>query len=650
MTSSLLLSKVFSNPKLLERGGLKAFSLILQYGPPAIDYKRNDDIYDYYRNMFELVNNFLYFDLKPALRDHLLSTIAEQYYEMEELFDQPVLNENLRDPELLKGHCKEPLRHILSFLCNSCPLMFFCLISDYMKFDAEKMASVYDITEYNFSMDAEFVDLCSLLLMGYCVYNSPEKAWYKYNGKIWEKVEIKSVAIVLLKKFYIFMSDLTMELQKELESTDNEDEKKALENRISKYKTFCVKKNYLRMKSILEPVEDILCSKEDLLKFNKPEHYFSADNGIVNLQNGRIKPHEPLNYATFCSPVAYIPRSEIDFTRLEGEKLLNYFVDSFCSENAEMRKYFQRWFGYGITGLVCEQQMLIIKGRGSNSKSVLVNLSDDTLGDYFANLPRCVIIDSNSSAGQATPQFEKLTTARLGAVVELKRKDKMHMENIKNITGGDKLPHRNLFKGYEKISTNTKLFVITNEMAKASFSYAYARRIIVFPSEAKFIKGLKKEDKRPGVYPVIFGFDKKMRHKTVLEAFLRFLIEGAMDLFALREEEGYSGIPQPEAVVKATEEYLSSINDIGRFILDITDKNTQTYSDEILFENYKNWYYKYKGQDTYTSFTRFTEELQEMGISPTSEGEYIISADDRKEKARYQISSVQEISNGEDYY
>lgn len=642
MSSGPILSKVLSDPRLLREGGATAFRLLLEYSPTPVDYDRDEDVQTFYRNLFELAANFLYADFRALLEEHIMSQGGERLYNrLEAELYHPVTNENLRDPERLLECCRLPMENLLVLVYKTTPLVFYCLLTHYMSFQGDRLASKYKITEYNLACDTEFIDVCALLLIGWCVYNTPERSWYKYNGRIWEKAEGKSVAVFLLKKFYAFVCDLTLVLSEDLLSLESDDEKKTLETKIGRYKSFWVKKGFGKIKSILEPLEDILRSGEDIHKFNKKDYHLFAFNGVVDLTTGERRDFRPLDYATFRTPVAYIPRGEIerDVRREEAEALFQYFIDCFTSEDGENKEFVQVYFGYGITGKICEQTFLIIRGKGSNSKSIFLSLFTNTLGEYFTNLPRCVIIDGGKVAGQATPQFEKLATARLGAVAELKSKDKFDLENIKNITGGDSLPSRSLYKGYESIQTQTKIFTITNEIAKALFSYAYARRVIIFPSQAKFIKGLREEDRRPGVYPVIFDLGNKMKDRRVCEAFLRFLVEGAVKFFRLRSSPGYSGIPQPENVRRATESYLASIDDIGRFILDITGSLPQTFTFEVLFENFRDWYLKYKGRESFKNLSTFREELGEMGITPTNEEVVIIPGDANRHRPRYPITS-----------
>lgn len=641
MLEGTLLTKVLSNPQLLLSGGKKGFRKILELGPSPNDYEREKTTQEFYRNVFEIIANFLYKDFLSVTMNFLQETIGERANLIKRELYYPPGNEQLLVPEELLVYCGRPLYKLILVLYDISPAKTFCLLVHTMKLNSTILSSQYDITEYELAMDAEFIDVCVLLLMGNCIFNERDRKWYKYDGKLWKETKISAIASYLLRQFHTFINDLCSTLSKKTQNLEG-DARKEMESLIGHYKGFCIKKNYSKLKAILEPLEEILKTTQEISTLNSEEHYLWVENGLLDLRIGEVRPYNPTDFATFYVPVPYIKKAEItdsDEERRNGEKTFRYFIETFTSEKSELEDFLQLWFGYGITGLMSEQQFLVILGRGSNSKSIFAKLFKNTLGKYFSILPHCVVIESNKSSGQATPHLEKLAKIRLGVVIELKSKDKFDLQNLKNLTGGDDLPHRALYSSYEEIESKTKLFIITNEMAKATFSYSYARRVVIFPSTVRFVKGLKKENKTPGVYPVIYNFDKKMNDKFVSEAFLRFLVEGTKKLFEMSEKPDFSGIPLPEEVNSATENYLSSINDIGRYLLDITDNISREYTEETLFDNFKNWFYKYKGWDVKMGLTKFTTELEEMGVLPNEDNVYIIPGDPRKTKPRYNVGA-----------
>lgn len=628
-----MLEEVFSLTKLLREGKEEAFALLLKFGPPLQDWKREEYVQVYYSNLWKLVANFRYARLEKVITEYALVEIGkEELEQMKEKFYFPVTNPNLEDEDLL-SNCEIPLRNVLISLYSYSPPALFAILAHHMNFEADKLASKYRILEYNFSMDSVFIDVCSLLLMGYCIYNSGDNSWYSFQKKIWEKVDKTFVAVVLLVRFSSFTEDLCSTLQDISNDLEEEEEKKSVEDRKDFYRSFGSKKSYLRLKSYLEPLEIHLRSKLDIRSFNKKEYEFATFNGVVDLSTGILREYQAIDYLLFHSPISYIRDKQHD----EAEARLDYFLNCFTSDKGELKEFLQTYLGYCITGLVSEQTFLVMRGKGSNSKSILFNLFQSTLGEYYSPLPRCVIVEGKFSAGQATPQLEKLTTCRLGGIAELKKKSTLEIENIKNITGGDAIPSRGLFKGYENIRTATKLIVITNEMSRTNFQYSYARRVIMFPCQATFIRGLKKEESKAGLYPVIFGFNEKMQEKKVSEAFLRFLVEGSMRFYEMRKVEGYEGIPLPEEVKAATESYLASINEVGRFIMDITEEETKIYSEENMWENFKTWYFKYLGRECLKSFTTFQNDLEEIDIKCLDGGNYVIqgSPEKRGKKPRY---------------
>jgi len=629
-----MFSRVFSLTRLLIDGKEDAFSMLLEYGLKLRDWNKNKYVEIYYSNLWKIVNNFRYADLEKIISEKISKELGEEELkrQKEEYFIFSS-NENIEDEDILRN-CEIPLQNVLRILYSFSPCAFFAILKHHMKFDAVSLPSKYGVLQYDFSSEITYLELCSLLLMGEFIFNSPDGKWYQYTGQIWEEVETNAVALSLLNKTSSFCKNLSNELTKRITAAKKDDsQKEEMATDREFYQTFFSKKTYSKCKNSLDALCVTLRSKIDINKFNKKYEELAVSNGVVNLKTGNLRDFRSIDYFTFCTPIAY--------RKLETyPKTFNYFLECLTCGSKELLEFLQLWLGYSITGLVTEQTFLVLRGKGSNSKSVLFNLFHSTLGEYYTTLPRCVITEGNTSSGQATPQLEKLAICRVGGIAELKKKSTLDIENIKNVTGGDDIPSRSLFKGYNTIRSSTKLIIITNEMPRTNFQYSYARRILMFPCKAVFVKGLKEPDIKNGLFPIIFGFNEKMQTEDILESFLHFMVEGAKMFYEGYSKEHYQGISLPEDVKNYTEAYLRSINEVGRYILDITEEETKVYSLDQLWDNFKLWFMKEFNRDCFKSLCAFKGELEEIDIKCLDEDNYAIQGnpDKKGKKARFPMS------------
>lgn len=74
-----------------------------------------------------------------------------------------------------------------------------------------------------------------------------------------------------------------------------------------------------------------------------------------------------------------------------------------------------------------------------------------------------------------------------------------------------------------------------------------------------------------------------------------------------------------------------------RFINDITGNKPQTYTTEVLFENFGNWCIEYEGKETFKTLCEFREGLFGTGITPDNDYEFTIPGDEKIDKPRYEV-------------
>ncbi len=100
-------------------------------------------------------------------------------------------------------------------------------------------------------------------------------------------------------------------------------------------------------------------------------------NGTLDLQTGKLLPHDRQNYLTKLVPHDFILGAEAE------SPLWDEFLATIFADNWNMVRFLQRLFGSALVGQVIEHVLPILWGKGANGKSVLVETMLHVFGpDY----------------------------------------------------------------------------------------------------------------------------------------------------------------------------------------------------------------------------------------------------------------------------
>ena len=89
---------------------------------------------------------------------------------------------------------------------------------------------------------------------------------------------------------------------------------------------------------------------------------------------------------------------------------------------------------------------------------------EEILGDYKGEVPLQLITDKRSMIGRATPEVAQLVGIRYAVIQEPSKGDSINEGPLKEITGGDKLTARALYKNSFSFQPQFKLVVCTNTL------------------------------------------------------------------------------------------------------------------------------------------------------------------------------------------
>lgn len=304
-----------------------------------------------------------------------------------------------------------------------------------------------------------------------------------------------------------------------------------------------------------------------------------ADKMKINVNNGTLTvrrrppageeaivfgPHDPADLITKLAPVDYdqtavCPEYDKFFGRIQPRE--------------DMRSFLHQWGGLSFTGDVSEQKLAFLYGKGGNGKSVLIDAWSHVAGDYGETIPIETFLEQGKarSAGQATPDLAMLPGKRMLRTSEPEKNSKLAEAMIKLVTGGEPIQARHLNRDFFKFYPEFKLTISGNYRPTiAGTDEGIWRRVRLVP----FSVSIPKEER-----DITLG--DKLRKES--SGILNRLLQG------LREWLG-NGLMEPDEVVKATAEYRSDSDPLGRFLATCVEASeTDRVQSSVLYAVFEAW-------------------------------------------------------------
>ena len=303
--------------------------------------------------------------------------------------------------------------------------------------------------------------------------------------------------------------------------------------------------NVAAMEAALKILRDGLNFEAENL--NKAAHLFSCDNGIIDLRTGELMPHDAKHFITAASPVKYSPLNT-------APRFQKWLRDIFNGDE-ETIAFLKRWLGYCITGDVREHKMVFHLGPGRNGKGTLMDVLQAVLGnEYYATSPPNLLAYEIQGA---SPEIARLLGKRMVTISESEHETVIKEAMLKQLTGGDRLSARMLFKEYFEFQPTHKLQVFTNAKPKINGTdFAIRERMLLldYPNKYGTAEQLAEGE-------VTHLKDTSIRITLPREApgVLTWLVEGAVEWYA-------GGLREPEGIIQATKEFYQSQDKALQFV------------------------------------------------------------------------------------
>ncbi len=313
---------------------------------------------------------------------------------------------------------------------------------------------------------------------------------------------------------------------------------------------------------------------------NEKHHLICFENGVFDLNTGKLRQGQPDDNITMSTKINYIPWRE---SNPYAEDIKNFFAKIFVKKN--VRDYFLTILSTCVSGENREEKFYFCTGSGSNGKSLTFYLLQLTLGMFHATCPVSIITQKRSSSNSANPELARLKGTRCGVFQEPGKNEVLNTGIFKELTGNDKIMVRGLFKEPIEIKPQNKYFCCCNELPEIGPNPdgGTIRRTVVFQFESKFT-----ED--PDVNnPLEFLIDKELKRKIEdwAPTFGGYLIHYYINYYLKNK------IKEPEEVKISTTKYIRDQNlfkDWFESNIQRTNKKSDVLTRKQLLRDFKDWF------------------------------------------------------------
>ena len=398
--------------------------------------------------------------------------------------------------------------------------------------------------------------------------------WLRWNGRRWERSDHKALAAgidlsarMLHEALTAYKASLVKHTEAQsrfAESGDDRDKqavKDALEEqkRAKEYLKHAQKSREARqLKNMLDLSKPSLVIKADRLDANPFD--LNTPAGIVNLTDGRIRPHEGEAY---CSQITKASPGRV------GVEMWASFLQTVTCGG--MAGFLQMTAGMALIGSVYHEGVVIAYGGGRNGKSTFFNALSEVLGDYAGSIDINALTTDRGNKGAA---LATLRGKRLVIAGELEGHQRLSVSTLKQVASTDKLTIEEKYKPAETIRQTHTLILFTNHLPRVgSTDSGTWRRLIVVPFKATI-------PERGGVQ----NYGSTLAREAG-GSILVWALEGASNFI----RNGFR-LNIPEVVAEATEEYRQREDWLNNFLAErcLREANARV-SPRELYLAYKSW-------------------------------------------------------------
>jgi len=381
---------------------------------------------------------------------------------------------------------------------------------------------------------------------------APGVGWHAWDGRRWAPDETGAVVRAAKR-----VTDDLLELAKTIDDPDVR--KRVLD--------FASRSRYRpRLEAAVKLAETEPGAYRLADEFDADDLLLNVANGTIDLRTGELRSHDRGDWLTKIAGAAYNPDA-----RCPG---FQAFLELIFDSRPDLITYLQRLVGYTLTGDQGEQCFVLLHGTGENGKSTLVGILLGLLGEYATAADAAIYMQVQR--GSIRNDIARLRGYRLVASTEPPKAARLDTALVKEITGGDRVTARFLYREAFTFTPKFKPWISCNELPDVDEeTHAIWRRLRVIPFDIEISTRV----------PIQPHYDRRLLADEAA-GILTWAVQGCLDWQA-------HGLGEPQAVTDATSAYRAGQTQpatIPGLIKDCCTRgpNAFTPSDD-LYATYQRW-------------------------------------------------------------
>ena len=373
--------------------------------------------------------------------------------------------------------------------------------------------TIKDTTDWDFAQ--VLYQLCKDNFVCVSIKNN---VWYEFQGHKWFEIDSgNSLRLIISKRMHDLYMRKVSEAMTSLQQMDQSDQNyETMRKRAHKLTELCLMLKKTNWKNnIMKEAKELFYDKEFLNKLDNNPYLMCFNNYVVDFKKGTWRQGQPDDYISKCTNIDYIPLSQIEKQKDNCIEDVKTFMNQLFP-NKELREYMWEHLSSTLIGNNDNQTFNIYTGSGRNGKSKLVELMSKMLGEYKASVPITLVTQKRVGIGNTSSEIVQLMGIRYAVMQEPSKGEVINEGIMKEITGGDPIQGRALFKESVTFIPQFKLVVCTNTLLDIkSNDDGTWRRIRVCDYVSKFLENpYEDEEKFPKEdYPYQYPVDKHIDEK-----------------------------------------------------------------------------------------------------------------------------------------
>ena len=423
------------------------------------------------------------------------------------------------------------------------------------------------------------------------VYSPESKTWYKFENHRWKPLHgglglKKRLPTSIAIEFRNVVSYLASKANDP--DIDVEEKERLDAMNVKLLKVICNLKKPSFQKGIMEECE-MLFMKDDFEKeLDSKPNLIGFENGVFDLDAHEFRDGRPDDMITFSTKYDYTPT----VNSVVRGRIMEFMTS--IQDTPENRDYLLLLCAMMLHGIKKHHLIVFWIGQGGNGKGMLSLLLRGMFGDYMVEPSVELYTTKRTNSSQANPELHKCKGKRCAISAEPEKTDTIFIGKMKNMTGGDKMEARALYKGIEEFTMQAYPVIQTNDKPKLSGTDIGVKRrfrLVRFPYNFVYPD---KVNQKPNNKLIDINLDAEFKDVEFQQQMMLLLLE----IYEGYRKSGYE-VHTPERIERETMEYLNENNHIMNFLDEmyevapdeVTDFTEEKYISQAntVFKDYKEW-------------------------------------------------------------